>query len=94
VDYKVAMAARTKVLKSLSQRTMQLSVGKPQQLTLQSDGRKIVSRRVSRGAEILKDHSVAAWPDVRAAGYATRPNIIPVSTSAGCPPRRYGLNFH
>jgi hypothetical protein len=41
------MAARTKVLKSLSQRTMQLRVGQPQQLTLQRDGPKIVSRRVS-----------------------------------------------
>ena len=88
------MAARTKVLKSLSQRTMQLRVGNPQQLALQCAGRKIVSRRVSGGAEILKLHSVAAWPEVRPVGYSTRPNMIPVSTSAGCPPRRYRLNFH
>src|ERR1700720_3805524 len=94
MDYKVAMAARTKVLKSLSQRTMQLRVGNPQQLALQCDGRKIVSGRVSGGAEIPKDHSVAAWPEVRAVGYATGPNMIPVSTSAGCPLRRYRLNFH
>jgi hypothetical protein len=46
VDYKVAMAARTKVLKSLSQRTMQLRLGKARPFILQCDGRKNVSRRV------------------------------------------------
>ena len=42
----------------------------------------------------LVDYSVAPSAVRCAVGNVARPNMMPVSTSTGCPSRIYRLNFH